>query len=364
MSVYRTPVYRRAVLLLATLTLLLAGGCGALLPPEPSLERSPVTPTQTAAPFATWTVRYGDLRLEQTIRFRYKPVREAELRFTVGGLLYDEILVKKGDVVSEGQLLANLDSGDIEPGLMELEYQLARQAMLREGLLARQGDDRERLELGTAKLTEAEQAERRRELEEQQAAELEAFDRETEILELSRGTLERRLDERRLVAPFAGIITYTRHINEGDRSSTNDQVVQLSDNERSLFLAKTDYASHFKVGERYEITLDEVSYPVVAVDPADYGMETDEKSAALRPEVEEMVFETDQSGTVVLLLDSREHVLLIPERAVFAAGERSYVYVDRGDRVREAREVTTGLRAGREVEITSGLEEGEVVIVD
>ena len=294
-------ICRGVGLLLATLALLLAGGCGALLPVEPSLERSPVTPTQTTAPFATWTTGYSDLRLEQTVRFRYKPVREAELRFSVTGLLYDEILVKKGDLVSEGQLLASLESGDLEPDLLELEYRLERQSMLRAGILARQSDDRERLELRTAHLSEAERTERREELEEQQAAELESFDREVEILELSRGTLERRLGQRRLLAPFAGIVTYTRRIAEGDRSSAYDQVVHLSDNERSLFLATTDYASYFRPGETFEITVDEVSYPVLAVDPAAYGMEADEKTAALRPEVEEMVFETDQSGTVILL---------------------------------------------------------------
>ncbi len=357
-------ICRGAVLLLVTLALLAAGGCGVLLPVEPNLERSPVTPTQTAAPFATWTAGYSDLRLEQTVRFRYKPVREAEMRFSVTGLLYDEILVKKGDLVSEGQLLASLDSGDIEPSLLELEYQLERRDMLRDGLLARQSDDRERLELRTARLSGTERTERREELAQQQETELDNFDREVEILELSRETLERRLEQRRLVAPFAGIVTYTRRIADGDRSSAYDQVVHLSDNERSLFLATTDFASYFRPGESFEITVDDVSYPVLAVDPAEYGMEPGEKEAALRPEVEEMVFETDQSGVVILLLDSRDHVLVIPERAVFAAGDRSYVYIDRGDRVREAREVTTGLRAGTQIEITGGLAEGEVVIVD
>ena len=358
----------RRVLQLAILALLAIGlsACQYILPVEPRLERQPVAPTRLGREHASWPVTRADLRLEQTVRFRYKPVREIDLRFPVTGLFYDEILVKKGDLVDEGQLLATLQSGDLAAQIAESDTQLERLDIVRGQLLARQARERSRLERLLAARGEAAEETRRQLGEQAEAHEaaVEHIDREIELLRLTRETQGRRLDERRLVAPFAGIVTYTRRISDGDRSSTFDQVVHVSDNTRSLFLTTTEYVDYFAPGKQFEIQLDDMAYPVTAVDPADYGMEVDAQTAALSPDIDELVLETDQSGTVILLLESREQVLVVPERAVFAAGDGHYVYLERSDDVREARPVTVGLRANGQVEITEGLSEGEVVIID
>ena len=54
--------------------------------------------------------------------------------------------------------------------------------------------------------------------------------------------------------------------------------------------------------------------------------------------------------------------LVVPEQAVLYAGERSFVFVDLGDGRLEPTEVETGLVTGDEIEILSGLSEGEPVV--
>jgi Cu(I)/Ag(I) efflux system membrane fusion protein len=54
--------------------------------------------------------------------------------------------------------------------------------------------------------------------------------------------------------------------------------------------------------------------------------------------------------------------LVVPRGALLLTGERTLVYVRRWDGTLEPREVVAGLAAGREIEILSGLEEGEVVV--
>lgn len=55
-------------------------------------------------------------------------------------------------------------------------------------------------------------------------------------------------------------------------------------------------------------------------------------------------------------------VLVVPRTAIHDTGERSYVFVRGDDDMLVAREVTTGLVAGNEIEILSGLEEGNTVV--
>lgn len=54
--------------------------------------------------------------------------------------------------------------------------------------------------------------------------------------------------------------------------------------------------------------------------------------------------------------------LVVPRTAVHATGARSYVFVSGEEGVLTAREVTTGLVSGQEIEILDGLEEGERLV--
>lgn len=65
---------------------------------------------------------------------------------------------------------------------------------------------------------------------------------------------------------------------------------------------------------------------------------------------------------VALEVPSGDPRLVVPRDAVHATGERAWVFVKDPDGTLIAREVETGLVAGREIEILSGLEEGESVV--
>jgi Cu(I)/Ag(I) efflux system membrane fusion protein len=53
--------------------------------------------------------------------------------------------------------------------------------------------------------------------------------------------------------------------------------------------------------------------------------------------------------------------LAVPDAAVIDTGERKIVYVDKGEGNFEPREVVTGLRADKMVEVLQGLKEGDRV---
>ena len=69
------------------------------------------------------------------------------------------------------------------------------------------------------------------------------------------------------------------------------------------------------------------------------------------------------SGTLQFTVDKREQVLTVPIRAVHQAGGKSYVYVLGEGNMREVKWIETGLYGDINVEVISGLAEGEKVIL-
>jgi Cu(I)/Ag(I) efflux system membrane fusion protein len=69
----------------------------------------------------------------------------------------------------------------------------------------------------------------------------------------------------------------------------------------------------------------------------------------------------DMLANVELAAPPREG-LVVPLSAVLHAGERSFVFLDLGDGRLRPQPVEVGMRAGEEVEILAGLEEGQPVV--
>jgi multidrug efflux pump subunit AcrA (membrane-fusion protein) len=71
----------------------------------------------------------------------------------------------------------------------------------------------------------------------------------------------------------------------------------------------------------------------------------------------------DMTATINIVLDERRGVLAVPEKALRSEGGKRVVYVVTGQGT-EPRTVRVGRRGGGFIEITDGLKEGEVVLVN
>jgi RND family efflux transporter MFP subunit len=68
------------------------------------------------------------------------------------------------------------------------------------------------------------------------------------------------------------------------------------------------------------------------------------------------------NADVTIVTEARENVLLIPQEAIRSVGERAYVQVlTNGDQ--QEREVILGYRSGGQVEVVSGISEGDRIVV-
>ena len=56
--------------------------------------------------------------------------------------------------------------------------------------------------------------------------------------------------------------------------------------------------------------------------------------------------------------------LSVPDTSVMIEGDKSYVYKINGDNVANKTEVKTGLRSNKNIEVISGLSEGEIIVAE
>ncbi|MDT8429473.1 MAG: efflux RND transporter periplasmic adaptor subunit [Pseudomonadales bacterium] len=175
------------------------------------------------------------------------------------------------------------------------------------------------------------------------------------------------MDERLIRAPFTGILGY-RNISEGSLLSPNTVITTLDD----ISVIKLDYSvaevylADIKVGQTikahsivYEGEEFEGVVRVVGsrVDPVTRSVSVrahiDNPDGRLRP---------GMLLTVVMDLNARE-VNVIPEQAVISAQGRQYVFVVDNENIPQRVEVTLGRRRPGLVEVVSGVNPGQRVVV-
>lgn len=65
---------------------------------------------------------------------------------------------------------------------------------------------------------------------------------------------------------------------------------------------------------------------------------------------------------IKIIIDSKQNTLLIPENAVFKMDDMDYIFVNENDKA-ILKQIETGIESDRQIEVPSGLGEGEIVIL-
>jgi len=178
-----------------------------------------------------------------------------------------------------------------------------------------------------------------------------------------------RLEEAVLVAPFAGTVASV-DINVGELASSAKPaivLVDLSALHLDITVDEIDIG-RIEVGQEVNIALDafpdvELKGRVTRIDPVGtvvQGVVTYGVRIELEPT--EVPIRPGMTANVDILVERREEVLLVPNRALRRDGRGKYVEVLAGGQ-RQRRYVTTGLSDGAFTEVIEGLKEGERVIV-
>lgn len=309
----------------------------------------------------------GDVILTGEMRCTYRQQKDQEISFALTGRRVDQVYVEEGDTVKKGDLLAELSAGNLERQIEDLEYQISRNEMLLEHMEAS-----EALEISQIWVNHLFNKHYDAEGRDEAIASVQQsyrYQKEDtgDALELDRRKLEelkRELSNCRVYAGMNGVIYKLQDRLVDSTSKEGETIMTIMDNSHCLFEAeKPEYSDFFKEGETVAMTVISGSaagqYELLPYEMEKWG-EIQQFEVYTGPMTTGI--EVGTRGTIEFELDRREQVLCIPKGLVYAADDKTYVYVTDEDGMRQIRWVETGLSGDSMVEIVSGLEEGERVI--
>lgn len=299
---------------------------------------------------------------------------EMELKSEVGGRIIHSILDPGGEV-KEGEVLAQLDTGDLE---LEIE-----------GIRVKYEAEKRRIGVGSAILLELQTA--REQLEEferltrsgnRSEAELtrerrrvRAIEQRLELEEVSNRQLidgyentlrvkQRQLEKMTIAAPFDGIISEVGAARPGDLIGSNWPLAKLISASRTVEakISEENFAD-LRIGQRSRVRFlpygGELFEGVITKILPTSDPETQRYIVHLDVKIEPERLVPGITGEVTIVVGERQAKTNIPRRALFG----NNVYLVNNGRV-ELRQVEVGYTSLTTVEILAGLEEGDQVIID
>ncbi|MCM1026830.1 MAG: efflux RND transporter periplasmic adaptor subunit [Roseburia sp.] len=319
--------------------------------------------------FAVATV--GDIEKTTRVSCTYTQLKDQPVSFDWDGKIVEKVYVEEGDTVKKGDLLAALAGDALADEIERLEYTVARTELLLSYLETDEAYDISDVWLSYLyRSGQSEYDAKNRDNSVKSIQQSYRYRREDyeDTLEMDRKQLEEyRKEERqsRVYAAMDGTVYQMKENLEGSTTEKGEVVMTIVDNSQCVFETEAqEYAD--RIPEGAEISMN-VSYGTGA---GQYVLtpwnreEWGEKQffSVLEGPSGEGV-EVGAKGTMVIVLERREQVLNVPLLAVSEAEGKSFVYVVGQDNMREIKWIETGLYGDSAVEVTSGLAEGDKVIL-
>lgn len=328
---------------LALIIVIALSGCSLLPAEEEPLKPPLVKPPQEN--YRTTPVVKGAIAQEVKGNGTLESYFSDAIEFTSEGGRVKEVLVRAGEDVKKGDVLVQLDVGDMDVNLRTLEMNM---------LIAR------------GKLREAKMA------EDEDGLRIAQLQYEIEQIKFNR--LQESYQNKQLVATMDGRITFVAPIEEGDVVKPYETIVTISDPTKLRVSFQIDTSSDaMKVTVGFNASLKFGTESVegkVSQTPSSAPQTTDEmlrSRYASHVYVEtEALPESATIGTkadVTIRLQEKEDVLIIPRSGLRNYLGRTFVRIlEDDDKIREV-DVEQGIVGSTEVEITKGLEEGQLIVL-
>ncbi len=305
-------------------------------PEQPSgAQRAPDTLAVTVAPVA-------QERLEDRVATTgtLLPWESVDLRAEVVGRV-TSLGFEEGSRVRQGQSLVTLDTQ-----VLQAQMQSARTRRDLAGVQANRR--RELFDIGGLS---------RQALDEADAA--------SQVLDAELAQLSAEVERRRIVAPFSGVVGL-REVSVGAYLSPGDRVATLrvTDQLRLEFTVPERYLGKVRQGDAvsFRVPGQEVEFgaTVLAAEPA---VDPVTRAFTVRARVGNPgdVLRPGAFAEVQLVLQAVDDALLVPTASVVTGADATRVFVVRGGAA-ISQIVTTGVRTAERIQITSGLEPGDIVL--
>lgn len=316
--------------------LLFAQGCNSKGSATPAKEMSvPVVAVKSERqPLAEKISLVGTLAANEAVEVR------SELDGTI-----EEINFEEGQQVKQGHVLFRIDQRKLQATLAKAQADL--------------------------KLAEANRN-RYEKLVEERAISRQEYDQAIAAFESSRASVElasEQMHDATITAPFDGM-TGARLVSLGQFITKGTSLTAvISDNPiKAEFRVPERYLSQVREGQKIEIVVS--AYPEEKFTGDVYFIDPQVNEAMRTALVKAVVPNPDgrlrrgMFANLNLIVSVRANAITIPEKAVVQQGDRTSIFVVNAQNEAEPRFVQIGVRLPGIVEVTDGLTEGEIVVVE
>ena len=321
------------------LTGLLVAGCGPKEEPAaPVVAATPQKTIQAAVVEAKPTA--VPIRVEVT--GQVTPIYQATLSSRIQGTI-DQLLVREGVHVSRGQLLIQLDSRDLQAELARANAEV----------------DNAKAHLDRMNQLYAQDAVSKQELENATRA--------YRVAEANRKAVEAQLSYTAVRAPFNGVIT-EKKVETGELASPGQPLLRMED-PLQLRLEATVAEGDLKAvsrGDAIEVGIDALGDQTLTGTVSQILPAGDPQTHTFMVKVDLPRREGLKTGMFgrFQLVKGITHTIGVPAVALLERGELTSLFVVGEDRIARLRWVKVGRRFENQVEILSGITEGERVLTD
>ena len=185
---------------------------------------------------------------------------------------------------------------------------------------------------------------------------------------VKKGDILIKLKSGNILAPFNGVLGYTG-LTEDILVSNNIFIITLDDNSTiySDIKIPENYSASIKKGLPVEVKLSSFKNKIFQgeIDFVSSRINADTRSLLSRIKIENKDLELISGSLLeVGVKFNLRNSLGIPDTSVMVEGDKSYVYKITKENTANKIEVVTGKRANKNIEIISGLEEGDIIVAE
>ncbi len=185
---------------------------------------------------------------------------------------------------------------------------------------------------------------------------------------VKKGEILIKLKSGNIIAPFSGVLGYTG-LTEDILVSNNIFIITLDDNSTiySDIKIPENYSASIKKGLPVEVRLSSFKNKVFfgKIDFISSRINADTRSLLSRIKIQNKELELISGSLLeVSVKFNLRNSLSVPDTSVMVEGDKSFVYKINNENIASKTEVNTGIRSNKQIEIISGLNEGDIVVAE
>lgn len=299
-------------------------------------DETPPVPVETNAPLR------GDIYATYTGTAPIEAFAEADVTAKVDGEVRD-LHVEEGDMVKKDQILATLDGDRLRLELSESRARLRK--MQRDFQRNKELQDKGLISEG----------------------DFEKIQYDLEALEASYNLASLELDYTQIRAPISGVVS-ERYLKLGNTVKTGDPVFRVTSLDPLvvyLFVPEREFRK-IAAGQPVQIEIDALPESAVDATVTRISPIVDAATGTFKITIElrgaDRRIKPGMFGRMSIVYDKHENALQVPRSAITESATGTSVFVVE-DEIGIRKQVETGFSSGGMVEITSGLSDGESVII-